>query len=410
MYPLTISRFTLTNCLGSGIAATREALLEGRSGLTRYRVEDAGGAPDFDASSASAFETCIGEVRKLANLPLPDSLRHWDCRNNRLAFHALQQDGFAEHVRLAVQRYGANRVGAFIGTSTSGIRETEQAYTRRTADGALPESHRYRETHAIFSPAEFVRTALHLRGPAAAISTACSSSAKVFASAARMMHAGLIDAAVVGGVDTLCRTTLFGFRALELTAAAPCRPFDAERAGISIAEAGAFALLERTSASPHSDEILLLGSGESSDAYHMSTPHPDGLGARLAMESALASARLDASDIDYVNLHGTGTRTNDAAEDRAIMALFGERVPCSSTKGSTGHTLGAAGAVELVIGALAIQLQIVPGGITTEHQDPDLHCHFVRSTQAGAIRRVISNSFGFGGSNCALIVGAAGTR
>lgn len=370
-------------------------------------MEDPGALPGSDAPSASAFETYVGEVRNLANLPLPEPWRNWDCRNNRLAYHALQQDEFAEHVRMAVQRHGAHRVGAFIGTSTSGIRETEEAYAHRLDDGALPESFRYREAHASFSAADFVRTVLQLQGPAAAISTACSSSAKVFASAARMIHAGLIDAAVVGGVDSLCRTTLFGFRSLELTAPTPCRPFDAERAGISIAEAGAFALLERSIASPRPDEILLLGSGESSDAYHMSTPHPDGLGARLAMEAALASAGLQPQEIDYVNLHGTGTRTNDAAEDRAVTALFGTRVACSSTKGATGHTLGAAGAVELVIGALAIQLQIVPGGVTTEQQDPELNCHFVRNAQPGRIRRVISNSFGFGGSNCALILGKA---
>ena len=395
MYPLTLSRFTLTTCLGSGLAATSQAITEGRSGLTKCLVEE------------PAFETFLGQVAPLSESRLPESLAQWDCRNNRLAYLALHQDGFAEHVRLAARRYGAQRVGVFVGTTTSGIRETEEAFTQRCADGRLPASFRYRQIHAGYAVADFVRSVLELKGLATVISTACSSSAKVFPAAARMIACGAIDAAVVGGVDTLCRTTLFGFRSLELLSTVPCQPFDANRSGLSLGEAGAFALIERCDGPLASDAILLLGAGESSDAHHMSAPHPEGLGAQLAMESALSSAGLSADSIDYVNLHGTGTRSNDPAEDLAVVRVLGTRVPCSSTKGVTGHTLGAAGAAEIVIGAIAIQTGTIPGGITTDREDPALHCNFVRKPVPGRLHRVLSNSFGFGGTNCALVIGAA---
>jgi 3-oxoacyl-[acyl-carrier-protein] synthase-1 len=395
VYPLTLTRFTVASCLGIGVAATRQALVEGRSGLSHCRVDEHG------------FETYVGEVAQLADEALPPAWSDWDCRNNRLALLALRQDRFEDAVAQAAARYGARRIGVFIGTSTSGIRETELAFGQRKPDGALSDKFHYRQSHACFSVAEFTRKVLGLHGPAVVVSTACSSSAKVFPAAARMIRSGLIDAAVVGGVDTLCHTTLYGFRSLELTATQRCRPFDAERAGISIGEAGAYALLERPGAAAPAQAVQLLGAGESSDAYHMSTPHPEGLGARLAIEAALAAAQLAPADIDYVNLHGTGTRTNDAAEDKAVVGVLGTRTPCSSTKGATGHTLGAAGALEAVISALAIQTGSLPGGITTEQIDPELHCHFVRRPEAARVRRVLSNSFGFGGTNCALIFGAA---
>jgi 3-oxoacyl-[acyl-carrier-protein] synthase I len=395
MYPLQLSSFTMASCLGLGVEPTLGMLVEGRGALSPLTIESDG------------LQTFIGEVATLGAVPLPAPWRKWDCRNNRLAFVALQQDRFGEAVARAAARYGADRVGVFIGTSTSGIRETEDAYARQGEDRQLPQEFSYRHTHAAFATAEFVRSVLGLRGPATSISTACSSSAKVFPAAARMIAAGIIDAAVVGGVDSLCRTTLFGFRSLELLSSQPCRPFDADRAGLSLGEAGAFVLLEGISGERAADDILLLGAGESSDAYHMSSPHPEGLGARMAIEAALRSAQLPASEIDYVNLHGTGTRTNDLAEDKAVCALLGERVACSSTKGVTGHTLGAAGAVEAVICALALQSQVVPGGVTTSRQDPLLACRFLRAPQPGRLRKVLSNSFGFGGTNCALVFGTA---
>jgi 3-oxoacyl-[acyl-carrier-protein] synthase-1 len=264
-------------------------------------------------------------------------ISRFDCRNNRLAWLGLGGDGFADRVREAIDRHGRDRVGVFLGTSTAGILQTELAYRRRDpATGALPADFHYRETHNTFSLADFVRTAFGLTGPAMAISTACSSSAKAFAAAARQLSLGFIDAAIVGGVDSLCLTTLYGFASLQLTSTRPCRPYDRARDGISIGEAAAFALLER-SATPAPGTVLLLGAGESCDAYHMSAPHPEGLGARRAMEAALRDAGLTPDDIDYLNLHGTATPANDAAEGKAVAAVFGDRVPVNSTKGATGQ-------------------------------------------------------------------------
>ncbi len=241
-----------------------------------------------------------------------------------------------------------------------------------------------------------------------AVSAACASSAKVFGSARRMIEAGLIDAALVGGTDSLCLTTLYGFHSLQLSSPAPCRPFDIARDGISIGEAAAFALLERVSERTRADSVLLYGVGESSDAYHMSAPHPEGLGAKRAMHAALAAAALEPGDIDYINLHGTGTPSNDRSESQAVTSIFGPTTPCSSTKGATGHTLGAAGALEAVISALAIQNDLMPGGVQTTRIDPMLTAHYIKENRRGRVRRVLSNSFGFGGTNCSLIFGRAG--
>jgi 3-oxoacyl-[acyl-carrier-protein] synthase-1 len=295
-----------------------------------------------------------------------------------------------------------------LGTSTSGILQTEQAYRRRDpVTGALPDDFRYRTTHNTYSVADFVRTAFNLEGPAVVVSTACSSSAKVFASAARMIAAGLIDAAIVGGVDSLCLTTLYGFNSLELLASEPCRPYDAGRNGLSIGEAAAFILLQRPADSLDADAVLLLGAGESSDAHHMSSPHPEGLGARMAMEAALTAAGLQRGDIDYINLHGTATPSNDAAEGKAVATLFGNQVPCSSTKGATGHTLGAAGGLEAIISALALQHGFLPGGVNTRCVDPGIPIQYLTANRQRAPRRVLSNAFGFGGTNCSLILGRA---
>ncbi|MEK6297980.1 MAG: beta-ketoacyl synthase N-terminal-like domain-containing protein, partial [Paraburkholderia tropica] len=232
---------------------------------------------------------------------------------------------------------------------------------------------------------------------------------KVFGSARRMIEAGLIDAAVVGGVDSLCLTTLYGFNSLELLSRQPCRPFDVARDGISIGEAAAFALLERLPAQADTlpgDAILLLGIGESSDAHHMSSPHPEGLGARAALEQALASAGLAPDEIDYINLHGTATPSNDASESRAVGALFGS-TPCSSTKGATGHTLGAAGALEAIAAALALRHGFVPAGVNTQVVDHALGLDYALTNRDADVRAALSNSFGFGGTNCSLLLGRA---
>jgi len=220
-----------------------------------------------------------------------------------------------------------------------------------------------------------------------------------------MIQAGLIDAALVGGVDSLCLTTLYGFHSLQLTAAGPCRPFAPDRDGISVGEAAAFALVERVGPGASSSDIGLIGVGESSDAYHLSAPHPEGLGAQLAMAEALARARMTPGEIDYVNLHGTATPSNDRAESRAVLAAFGRAVPCSSTKGATGHTLGAAGALEAVISILALRGGYLPGGVNTMLADPSLGLDYLTATREATPRRILSNSFGFGGTNCSLVLG-----
>jgi len=397
--PLRLSAYTATTCLGRGLEATRSALRAGRSGLAPCAFETV------------ALDTWIGEVAAVDAEILPKSLAAYDCRNNRLTQMGLETDGFADRVREAIARYGKTRVGIFLGTSTAGILQTELAYRRRdAATGALPEDFIYRTTHNSFSLAEFTRDYFGLEGMAMAISTACSSSAKVFAAAARQLELGSIDAAIVGGVDTLCLTTLYGFASLQLTSSQPCRPYDAARNGISIGEGAAFALLERADSVANTapaGSVLLLGTGESSDAYHMSSPHPEGLGARLAMEAALRSAGLTAADIDYINLHGTSTPANDAAEGKAVAALFDQRVPCSSTKGATGHTLGAAGAVEAVICALALTDGFLPGSPGTQTLDPAIPIDYLLQGRAGRVRHALTNSFGFGGSNCSLILGVA---
>jgi 3-oxoacyl-[acyl-carrier-protein] synthase-1 len=394
MRPVLLSSYTMSSCLGRGLADTRRALADSRTGLTPCHFETA----DLD--------TFIGEIPGVDEQAMPAGMERFDCRNNRAAEVGLTQDGFAEAVHAATRRHGRERIGVFLGTSTAGILQAELAYRRRDPqDGTLPADFDYRRTHNTFSVAEYTRTRFGLEGPCAAISTACSSSAKAFASAARFIEAGVIDAAIVGGVDTLCLTTLYGFNSLELLSAEPCRPYDAARDGISIGEAAAYFLVERTPATAPDDAVWLLGAGESCDAYHMSSPHPEGLGAELAMQAALAAAGLDACAIDYVNLHGTGTPSNDAAEDKAVHRLFGDRVACNSTKGMTGHTLGAAGAVEAVISALTITDGVVPGSPGTRNVDPALKARYALAAQRRPVARVMSNSFGFGGTNCSLVFG-----
>jgi 3-oxoacyl-[acyl-carrier-protein] synthase-1 len=395
--PLVFSASALVTALGDGDAATIAALRAGRSALAKCR---------FDAVP---FETQIGEIAGLEAGALLGDLAGFDCRNNWLAARALAQDGFADQVAAARARYGAARIGVFVGTSTSGLLQTEMAYRNRdSADGALPAGFDYARTHNTYSLARFVRAACHLAGPAFVVSNACAATAKGFASASRSIAAGICDAAIVGGADTLCATTLYGFHALGVLAEEPCRPFDVARNGISIGEAAGFVLLERADARTDADTIMLLGVGESSDAHHMSSPHPEGIGARLAMERALAAAGLQRESIDYINLHGTATPLGDAAEDHAVFDLFGSGTACSSTKGFTGHTLGASGVVEAIFCALAIRHGFLPGSPHTKTLDPALRSRFVTAGHSARIDRAISNSFGFGGANCSLVLGRAG--
>jgi len=392
--PLAVAACSTTSALGHGLAAQFEALRSGRGGLR---------ANDF---SSASLECRIGRVAGVEDAALPAPLAHWDCRNNRLAWLGLQQDGLMDAIAGAVARHGATRVALILGTSTASIGATEDAY-RRLDRGRFPEDLQRPEIHTPHSLVAFVADATGITGPALTISTACSSSAKVFASAERLIRLGLVDAALVGGVDTLCDSVLFGFHSLELVSKRACRPFDAQRDGISIGEAAAFALLERIDAAPHAPRLL--GYGESSDAHHMSTPHPEGRGAQAALDDALARAGIDASAVDYVNLHGTATPKNDEVEAK-LLPRFAQRTRASSTKGFTGHTLGAAGALEAVFALLAIEHGIVPPNLGCGEPMPEAAPWLALQPSERRIDVALSNSFGFGGNNACLIFGHGGAE
>jgi 3-oxoacyl-[acyl-carrier-protein] synthase-1 len=390
MRALALSHMCVASSIGLGQEATLAALVSGRSGLLPCHFETV------------TLPTWAGEIDALDDIRLPPPFAAFECRNNKLAELALRQDGFTDAVHAAVERYGATRIGLFVGTSTSGILQTERAYRER--DPALPTWFHYEQTHNTGSLAAYLRARLGIGGPSFVVSCACASSAKAFGNAARMIAAGVCDAAIVGGADSLCLTTLYGFQSLNLNALGPCRPFDSARDGISIGEAAGFALLERPPLQGD-DGVQVLGIGESNDAYHMSSPHPEGAGALLAMQRALASAGLKPADIDYINLHGTATRVGDIAEDAAVFALFGASTPRGSTKGHTGHTLGAAGIVEAIISVLALRNGLLPGSPHTETIDPAFRGRYQLVCERARIDRVLSNSFGFGGSNCSLVFG-----
>jgi len=393
MPPLAIRAYTATSALGRGLHAHADAIAHSRGGLSPN---------DFSVAPLACW---VGRVAGIEDEPLPAALADWDCRNNRLALIALQQDGFADAVRAARERYGASRVAVLLGTSTASIGATEDGY-RRLDHGQMPADLHRPVLHTPHSLAGFVAAAFDLEGPCLTVATACSSSAKVFANAERMIRLGLIDAAVVGGTDTLCDSVLFGFNALELVSPEPCRPFDARRNGISIGEAAGFAILERPV--DGDDAPLLIGYGEASDAHHMSTPHPEGLGAELALSDALARAGLQPRDVDYINLHGTASQKNDEVEAALVARTFPSSTRASSTKGFTGHTLGAAGILEAVISLLAIRDGTVPGNLGADVPDPLCGPQMAWHGESADIRIALSNSFGFGGNNACLAFARAG--
>ncbi|MFT4196306.1 MAG: beta-ketoacyl-[acyl-carrier-protein] synthase family protein [Pseudoxanthomonas sp.] len=394
MPPLAVTAFTACTALGHGRAAQRQALETGRSGLRRN---------DFGADGR--LDCFIGRVDGLEDAPLPPALAQWECRNNRLAWLALRQDGLLDAVQRLRARHGAARVAVVMGTSTSSIGASEEGYTRLVTDAEgerFPDDLQRPAVHTPHSLGHFVQHATALAGPCVTVATACSSSAKVFAQAARLIAAGLADAALVGGVDSLCGSVLYGFNALQLVSPRPCMPFDAHRDGLSLGEAGGFAVLERPEDAPAAS-LHLAGYGESSDAHHMSAPHPQGLGARLAMADALARAGLQPAQLDHLNLHGTSTPANDAVEAAAVAAMFPASLHAASTKGWTGHTLGAAGIVESVFALLALQTGFLPGTLNSDQPDPACGPQIRFAPERRAIATAMNNSFGFGGNNCALV-------
>lgn len=328
-------------------------------------------------------------------LPLPQR-----SRNNALLLAALAQ--VREQVDAAIARHGADRVGVVLGTSTSGIGESEAAVAAHARDGRLPAGFHV-EQQELGSPALMLAQRLGLAGPRYVVSTACSSGAKALASGARLLRAGLCDAVLVGGVDALCGMTVAGFAALESVDAARCRPMSATRAGINIGEGAALFVLSREPSA-----VRLSGWGESSDAHHISAPEPTGRGALAAMRAALDRAGLVPADIGYLNLHGTATPQNDAMESRAVAELFGLGLPCSSTKPLTGHALGAAGAIEAAIAWLTVAGD---GRLPVHHFDgqrdaelPPLALVAPGHLLSQAPQHVMSNSFAFGGNNASLVL------
>jgi 3-oxoacyl-[acyl-carrier-protein] synthase-1 len=387
-----LNECALVCALGDNTAAVRQALLvDGASGLVISNACSPGRPLPL-----GRVESALPDV---AHLPLAQR-----SRNNQLALAALAQ--IRPAVDAAIARYGASRIGIVIGTSTSGVAATEAAMQARAVDGALPADFHYGQQE-MGSCAAMLAQLLGTGGPAYVHSSACASSAKALASAARLINMGLCDAVLAGGVDTLCAFTVAGFAALESVSATPCNPLGASRNGINLGEAGALFLLTAEPAA-----VALCGWGESSDGHHMSAPDPHGEGARRSMMAALARAGIAADAIDYINLHGTATQQNDAMEAGAVAALFGTTVPVSSTKPMTGHTLGAAGALEAGLCWLAMQgdnpLGMLPPHLWDGVPDPALPALNIATpgTRLGRpLRYALSNSFAFGGANATLVLG-----
>ncbi len=394
--PVVLAAVGIVNALGRDSAEVAERLFAGdQSGIRKKE----GFVPER--------ECFVGAVEDPLP-PCPTGLEQLWSRNAALSLVALEQ--IQAPVQEAIRRYGASRVGVVLGSSTSGIDQGEMALRALDRSGELPHTYSYRQQQ-MGTVSQTIGLLSGARGPNYTISTACSSSAKVFRAAMNLIQAGLCDSVITGGFDSLCKLTLNGFSALELVSDEVTNPFSKNRKGISIGEGGALFLLERaTPTSLRSDSICICGVGESSDAYHISSPDPEGKGAIAAISKAIEHAGLHPEDIDYVNLHGTGTLHNDAMESRAVRAVFGESTPCSSTKPLVGHMLGASGATEVAFCWMALRdpLQRLPPHKFDGELDPELprmHLISVGETSARPLRFALSNSFGFGGSNCAIVLG-----
>ncbi|MHC8316568.1 beta-ketoacyl-[acyl-carrier-protein] synthase family protein [Pseudomonas sp. LB3P31] len=341
---------------------------------------------------------------------IPAELAEQASRNNQLLLDAALQ--IREDIDQAIQQYGHNRIAVVLGTSTSGIDEASRGLAHYIREDAFPADYNYQQQE-LGAPANFLADWLQLSGPAYVISTACTSSARALMSAQRLLNMGLCDAVLCGGVDSLCKLTLNGFSALEAVSGQRCNPFSVNRNGINIGEAAVLFLMTRETGNGAS--IALLGSGASSDAHHISAPEPTGRGALQAMRKALDRASLQPGQIAYLNLHGTATQHNDSMESLAVTTLFPAGVPCSSTKPLTGHTLGAAGALEAAFCWLSLspanQQHALPPHVWDDQPDPELPTlQWVTTADrlsSIAPRYLMSNSFAFGGNNVSLIIGDA---
>lgn len=385
--------------LGSGTDRVRQGLKQGRHAITLFTEgKDTSTANSlFNNTSPIPLGLYGGE---LPEIPWPE--KQWQSRNNRFALAAYQQ--IESRVKKAIQKFGAHRIAVIIGTSTSGISDSEHAITQWVNSEKLPDQYDYK-AQEMGATAHFIAKAAQVRGPVFGISTACSSGAKALASARRLIRAGLCDAVIAGGVDTLCKLTIQGFSSLEAVSNQVCNPFSNNRQGINIGEGAALFLVSK-----EPEGVELRGVGESSDAYHISAPDPSGAGAVRCMTAALKDAELSADQIDYVNLHGTATDLNDRMEAIAMDSVFGCETYCSSTKPYTGHTLGAAGAVEAGICWLLLSdrepwlPQHLWDGLS-DPELPELNLLTPESHPHSIPQFALSNSFAFGGNNISLLLG-----
>ena len=383
-----VHQYTLTSALGAGLDATRQSLINQQSGLSNQAW------PNCDVP-------CF-----LGRVTIPETLEITAdrlSRNNLLVEYALQQDNFFASTCDLIQQLEPSRCGLVMGTSTSSIDRTETAYTELDENNRFKEEYRTPNTHNPHAPGDYVASRLNIEGPQITISAACASSAKVYATAKRWLEQKLVDAVIVGGADSLCLSVIYGFHSLQLISPHACQPFDINRQGISLGEAAGFALLTREKS--ETAKIRLLGVGESCDAYHMSSAHPEGLGAKLSMQRAIDDASVSIRDIDYVNLHGTGTRANDATEGMVYTELFHANTIASATKGWTGHALGAAGIVESILCFEALTSGLIPGTLNTKN--PEASFEILLQNEQREINTALTNSFGFGGNNCSVIFGKA---
>ncbi|MDE2234184.1 MAG: beta-ketoacyl-[acyl-carrier-protein] synthase family protein [Gammaproteobacteria bacterium] len=381
----------IVNALGDDVNSVRTGLLNGSMSGIRIRND-----------LISGRTVHVGEV--ICELPeLESEFAAYASRNNRMLTAAVLQ--IHAQIQAVTARYGKHRIGIVLGTSTSGIAEGERGLEQYLRTGKFPADFDYQQQQEISSPSQYLRHFLGVGGPAWTVSTACTSSAKAFSSARRLLNSGACDAVVVGGVDTLCRLTLNGFGVLESLSDGRCNPFSAHRDGINIGEGAAIFLVSRDPG-----PVCLLGIGETSDAFHISGPDPEGVGAELAMRKALADAGIAAGDVDYLNLHGTATVDNDQMESHAVERVFGASVPCSSTKPMVGHMLGAAGATELAFCWMLLSSSRptkLPPHIWDQARDPGLSQLnlYPGDGSERECRLTASNSFAFGGNNISIILG-----
>jgi 3-oxoacyl-[acyl-carrier-protein] synthase I len=364
----------------------------------------AGDRSNLMATDKFGPATIVGQIS--GDLPeINKQYSIYNCRNNQLLLAALSQ------IRATVNRmiagFGANRIGIVLGTSTSGVRNTELALAYLAGHGSLPDQFHYKQQQ-MGAGADFLSAYLGLTGPVYTISTACSSSGKAFASARRLINLDLCDAVIVGGADSLCSLTINGFAALESLSTGYCKPFGRHRNGINIGEAASLFVLSR-----EPGPVKLLGIGASSDAYHFSAPDPAGTAVVTAMQKALQDAGKRPDEIDYLNLHGTATVLNDAMESKAVNTLFGAQIASSSSKGMTGHTLGAAAALELGFCWMLLTENecgaLIPN-INDDEPDPALApLNLVNKGEnlGRPIEVCQSNSFAFGGNNLSIVIARA---